>query len=127
MSHVACHMSLTMVLFGLSCSLFDGISNRPSKRSNSCNRSRTENFLSPLLNLLCLFHLLILSHLFPLLKILQFSQNRPSGPIISLSQNVRMCVCLFVFCPSHFLTLFNGIFAPTSGIPMPKLFRFLES
>ena len=35
-------------------------------------------------------------------------------------------VCVFV-CPSHFLTLFKGLFAPTYQSPMSKLFRFLES
>ena len=38
---------------------------------------------------------------------------------------VCLCVCLFV-CPSHFLTPFNGLFAPTSQSPMSKLFRFSE-
>ena len=37
-----------------------------------------------------------------------------------------MSVCVFV-CPSHFLTPFNGLFAPTSRSPMSKLFRFSES
>ena len=37
-----------------------------------------------------------------------------------------MCVCLFV-CLSHFLTPFNGLFAPTSQSPISKLFRYLES
>ena len=39
-------------------------------------------------------------------------------------------VCLFVcvcVCPSHFLTPFNGLFAPSSQSPMFKLFRFSES
>ena len=44
----------------------------------------------------------------------------------SESPYVCLCVCVFV-CPSHFLTPFNGIFAPTSRIPMSKLFRFLGS
>ena len=34
-------------------------------------------------------------------------------------------VCLSV-CSSHFLTLFNGLLAPTSRSPISKLFRFLE-
>ena len=46
-----------------------------------------------------------------------------SGPILSISRNVRMSVCVFV-CPSHFLTTF---FAPPSRSPMSKKFRFLES
>ena len=55
-----------------------------------------------------------------------FSKNRPSGPIISISQNVRMFVCLFV-CLSHFLTPFNGLCPPTSQIPISWLFRYSES
>ena len=37
-----------------------------------------------------------------------------------------MSVCLCV-CPSHFLTPFNGLFAPTYRSPMSKLFRYSES
>ena len=51
-----------------------------------------------------------------------FSKHRPSGPILSISRNVLMCVC-----KSHFLTLFNGPFAPTSRSPMSKLLEFSES
>ena len=51
-----------------------------------------------------------------------FSKHRPSGPILSISQNVLMCVCT-----SHFLTLFNGPFAPTSRSQMSKLLEFSES
>ena len=39
---------------------------------------------------------------------------------------VCLCVCLRV-CPSHFLTPFNGLFAPTSRSPMSKLVRYSES
>ena len=39
---------------------------------------------------------------------------------------VCVCFCLCV-CQSHFLTSFNGLFAPTSQSPMSKLFRFSES
>ena len=35
-------------------------------------------------------------------------------------------VCLS-FRPSHFVTLFNGLFAPTSKSPMSNLFRYSES
>ena len=41
-----------------------------------------------------------------------------------------MSVCLFFclsVCPSHFLTPFNGLFAPISWSPMSKSLRFLES
>ena len=55
-----------------------------------------------------------------------FSKNQPSWLILSISQNVRLCVFLYV-CPSHFSTLFNGLFAPTFRSPMSKLFRFSES
>ena len=42
--------------------------------------------------------------------------------MFSISQNVGMCVCL-----SHFLSPFNGLFAPTSRCPMSTLFIFVES
>ena len=46
-----------------------------------------------------------------------FSKHRPSGPMLSISRNVRLCVrlsvCLSV-CPFTFEVLFNGLFAPTS-------------
>ena len=55
-----------------------------------------------------------------------FSKNRPSGPILSVSQNVRKFVCLFV-CPSHFVTPFNGLFAPIFRSSISNFFGFLES
>ena len=40
--------------------------------------------------------------------------------------SVCLCVCLSV-CPSHFLTPFKGLFAPTFWNSMSKLLRYLES
>ena len=49
--------------------------------------------------------------------------NRPSGPILSISRNVRISVC-----PSHFfLTPFNSLLAPPPQSQMSKLFRYFES
>ena len=51
-----------------------------------------------------------------------FSKNRASKPILSISRNVRMCVCWFV-CPSHFLTPFNGLLPP---LPDVQCLNFLD-
>ena len=48
----------------------------------------------------------------------------------ALCRNVLMSVCVFVcvfVCPSHFLTTFIGLFAPTSRSLTSKLFRYSES
>ena len=46
-----------------------------------------------------------------------FSKHRPSGPILSISRNVHMCVCVSV-CPSvHFLRYRLTVFLP----PLPKV------
>ena len=50
----------------------------------------------------------------------------PPGHVVPDCRYVCVFVCLYVF-PSHFLTPFNGLFAPTSRSPMSKLFRYLES
>ena len=87
----------------------------------------------------------------------RFLQNRPSGPILSLSLNVRPCVCpsvhLFIFkasalwadafyklicpsvcvfvrlfvCPFTFKVPFKRLFAPTSKSRMSSIFRDSES
>ena len=54
------------------------------------------------------------------------SKHRPSGPMLSLSQNVRLCVRLSV-CPFTFGVPFNGLFAPTSRSQMSNIFRDSES
>ena len=51
----------------------------------------------------------------------QFSKHRPSGPMLSISQNVHMCVCVFV-CLFTFEVPFNGLFAPTSRSRMSNIF-----
>ena len=40
--------------------------------------------------------------------------------MLSISRDVRMCVCVFV-CLSVTLSQVNGLFAPTSRSPMSKL------
>ena len=59
-----------------------------------------------------------------------FSKHQPSGPMLSISRNVRLCVCpsdcLFV-CLFTFEVPFNGLFAPTSQNRMSNIFRDLES
>ena len=49
-----------------------------------------------------------------------FSKHRPSGPMLSISWNVRVFVCLCV-C-SLFEVPFKHLFAPTSRSPMSKNF-----
>ena len=55
-----------------------------------------------------------------------FSTHRPSGPMLSISQNVHICVCLSV-CLFTFEVPFNGLFAPTSQSRMSNIFRDSES
>ena len=55
-----------------------------------------------------------------------FSKHRPSGPMLSISQNVRLSVCVSV-CPFTFEVPFNGLFAPTSQSRMFNIFRDSES
>ena len=54
-----------------------------------------------------------------------FSKHWPSGPMLSISQFVHMCVCLCI-C-SLFEVPFNGLFVPTSRSWMSNIFRDLES
>ena len=60
----------------------------------------------------------------------KFSKHRPSGPMLSISQNVHMfvclCVCLFV-CLFTFEVPFNGLFSPTSRSRMSNIVRDSES
>ena len=64
----------------------------------------------------CLF-----SHSWCVLK-LYFSKHRPSGPMLSISQNVRLSVFVFTFDVP-----FKHFFAPTSWSQMSKIFRDSES
>ena len=50
-----------------------------------------------------------------------FSKHRPSGPMLSISRNVRLSVC------SLFEVPFKHLFAPTSRSWLSKFFRDLES
>ena len=53
-----------------------------------------------------------------------FSKTWHSGPSLSRSRIVRLCVCVSV----HFLSVpFKHLFAPTSQSSMPKLFGDSES
>ena len=65
---------------------------------------------------------------------IQFSKHWPSGPMLSISRNVRPSVCLSVrvsVCPCvrlfTFEVPFNGLFASTSRSRMSNIFRDLES
>ena len=51
-----------------------------------------------------------------------FSKHRPSGPMLSISQNVRPSVGLFTF-----EVPFKRLFAPTSQSQMSNIFRDSES
>jgi hypothetical protein len=55
-----------------------------------------------------------------------FSNHRPSGPMLSISWFVRLCVCLSVRL-FIFEVPFNCLFAPTSWSRMSKIFRDSES
>ena len=55
-----------------------------------------------------------------------FSKHRPSGPMLSISRNVRPSVCLFV-CLFTLEVPFKRLFAPTSQSWMSKIFRESES
>ena len=55
-----------------------------------------------------------------------FSKHQPSGPMLSISRNVHMFVCLCV-CLFSFEVPFNGLFAPTSRSWMSNIFRDSES
>ena len=66
----------------------------------------------------------------PLQCNLPFSKHRPSGPMLSISRNVHMCVCVCVcvfVCLFTFEVPFNGLFAPNSRSRMSNIFRDSES
>ena len=50
-------------------------------------------------------------------RIVPFSKHRPSGPMLSISQNVRPCVCLSVCVSVHFLRYRFTVFLP----PLPEV------
>ena len=54
-----------------------------------------------------------------------FSKHRPSGPMLSISRNVRLSVCVFVRLFT-FEVPFNGLFAPTPRSWMSNIFRDLK-
>ena len=63
-----------------------------------------------------------------------FSKHRPSGPMLSISRNDHMFVCLFVcvcvclsVCLFTFEVPLNSLFAPTSQSRMSNIFRDSES
>ena len=56
-----------------------------------------------------------------------FSKYRPSRPMLSISRNVRMFVCLSAVCLFTFEVPFNGLFAPTSRNWMSNIFWDSES
>ena len=59
-----------------------------------------------------------------------FSKHRPSGPMLSISQNVHMFVCLSVclsVCEFTFEVPFESLFAHTSQSQMSNIFRDSES
>ena len=55
-----------------------------------------------------------------------FSKHRPSGPMLSISRFVNLCVCVFV-CLFTFEVPFKLLFAPTSQSGMSNIFRDSES
>ena len=50
-----------------------------------------------------------------------FSKHRPSVPMLSISQNIRLCVRLSV-CVFTFEVMLKRLFAPTSRSRMSKIF-----
>ena len=71
-------------------------------------------------NVFCVFLLV------PLLPWKQFSKPRPSGPMLSISRNFRLSVCLSVHV-FIFEVPFKLFFAPTSQGWMSKIFRDVQS
>ena len=69
---------------------------------------------------------LVLLWLYIIFTDIFFSKHRPSGPMLSISQNVHMCVCLSV-CLFTLEVPFNGLYAPTSWSRMSNIFRDSES
>ena len=64
------------------------------------------------------------------LCISNFSKHRPSGPMLSISRNVRLCVCpsvCLLVCLFTFEVPFNSLFAPTSRSRTSNIFRDSES
>ena len=62
--------------------------------------------------------------------LIRFSKHRPSGPMLSISRNVRLSVCPSVrlsVCLFTFEVPFIGLFAPTSRSRMSNFFRDSES
>ena len=60
----------------------------------------------------------------------EFSKHRPSGPMLSISQNVRLSVRLCVRLSVYLFTFevpFDCLFAPTSRSWMSNIFRDSES
>ena len=55
----------------------------------------------------------------------RFSKHRPSGPMLPISQIVRLCVRVSV-CLFTFEVPFTRVFAPTSRSRMSNIFRALE-
>ena len=64
--------------------------------------------------------------MWPMLLQDQFSKHRPSGPMLSISQNVRLCVRVFV-CVFTFEVPFIRLFSPTSRSSMSDIFGDSES
>ena len=59
-----------------------------------------------------------------------FSKHRPSGPMLSINQNVRLSVDLSVDPSVRLFTFevpFNGLFVPISRSRMSNIFRDSES
>ena len=62
------------------------------------------------------------------LIIFGFLKTHPSGPSLSISRFVRLCVCVSVCVSIHFLSVpFKRPFAPPFQNPMSKMFRDSES
>ena len=63
-------------------------------------------------------------------NVYRFSKHRPSGPMLSISRNVRLSVCPSVrvsVCLFTFEVQFNGLFSPTFRSRMSNIFRDSES
>ena len=77
------------------CGQVSSMSNKPGlKRNVWC----TQDFCETRFKTKTMFYV---HHIFvnPDLKLKPFSKHRPSGPMLSMSRNVRLCVCPSV-CPS---------------------------
>ena len=92
-----------------------------------CNFHLTQLYNISLGNFSNLFHIFFFFFiLYPLNYNIPFSKHRPSEPMLSISRNFRLCVCLSV-CLFTFEVPFKFLFAPTFLSCMSKIVKDADS